>query len=188
MKKIALTGNMGSGKSYVGKIIAQCNVFVLDMDKVAKQVRKEQSEELLRMFACQNTQELAQLVFSDETKRAALETFLYPLMLAKMQAFFIAHQKEKLCVVEVPLLFEKQWEVYFDEVWCVSCDEKEALQRLCQYRHIPEKEARKRWSKQMSMAEKVERSQHIIYNNRGDDVEKQVKALLKGEEYDVEKR
>lgn len=187
MKKIALTGNMGSGKSYVGHLIARFGVFVLDIDEVAKQVREEQESEIIKMFALSDPKALATLIFNDSHKREQLEQFLYTYMLEKMDAFFTEHQEEKISVVEVPLLFEKGWEQYFDEVWCVSCSSHTAMQRLKKYRHIDEDVYRKRLAQQMNNKEKEAKSTHIIYNNEEDDVLKQISKLLKKEGYNVEK-
>lgn len=188
MKKIALTGNMGSGKSYVGHLIERFGVFVLDMDLVAKQVRMEKEDEILKLFAIDDINELAKLVFDDPHKKAQLENFLYTFMLEVMDDFFKQHEEEKICVVEVPLLFEKGWDVYFDEVWCVSTSMETALKRLLQYRQIDKETALSRLQHQMDMKEKEQKSDYIIYNNEGDDVKAQVKKRLIEEGYHVEER
>lgn len=188
MKKIALTGNMGSGKSYVGHLIERFGVFVLDMDLVAKQVRLKNEDKILEMFAIDDINELAHLIFDDSQKKEQLEKFLYTFMLEVMNDFFKQHEDEKICVVEVPLLFEKGWDIYFDEVWCVSTTIETALNRLLQYRQIGKETALSRLQHQMDMKEKEQKSDYIIYNNEGDDVKAQVKMRLIEEGYHVEQR
>lgn len=188
MKKIALTGNMGSGKSYVGHLIERFGVFVLDMDLVAKQVRLKNEDKILEMFAIDDINELAHLIFDDSQKKEQLEKFLYTFMLEVMNDFFKQHEDEKICVVEVPLLFEKGWDIYFDEVWCVSTTIETALNRLLQYRQIDKETALSRLQHQMDMKEKEQKSDYIIHNNEGDDVKAQVKMRLIEEGYHVEER
>ncbi len=188
MKKIALTGNMGSGKSYATRCIKTYGVFVLDMDEVAKQVRSMHEEAIMELLQVQSNEEIATLVFSNSKKKEQLEQYLYPFMLEEMFAFFEEHQNEKICIVEVPLLFEKNWDVYFDEVWCVYSDEATALERLVQYRHIKREEALARLRLQMNAEEKKQRSQIVLYNNKSDCLEEQIKQILHKEGYDAKER
>lgn len=188
MKKIAVTGSIGSGKSYIIRCIKAYGVFVLDLDEVAKIVRKEQESVLIDHFHVSDKKGLAQLVFSDAKKREQLENMLYPMMIEKMKRFFQLHESEKLVVCEVPLLFEKGWECYFDEVWCVYCDQNTCFQRLIQNRNMKTEEIKARLSMQMSAEEKRDRSDKIIYNNEDDNVEEQIKKILAEEEFDDQKR
>lgn len=183
MKKVALSGNIGCGKSYVANIIKNYGVCVLDCDKIAAQVRNAHSDLLSNMFQmdANDTKLMADVVFSDDLKRKQLEDFLYPKILEELNRNFILYEKETLVVVEVPLLYEKGWETLFDEVWIVACKEATALQRLMKYRHIDESEARRRLAKQMPLNEKIQRADVIIYNEEGEDVKGQIQDLLKKE-------
>ena len=129
MKKIALTGNIGCGKSYVAKHLAKQGVFVFDCDVIAKEIRTKYQNEIAGMFSVDvsDTKALADLIFSNDVYRIQLEMFLYPKIMEALQSVFISYAGEKLIVVEVPLLYEKHWEQYFDEVWVVSAKEEIAL-------------------------------------------------------------
>lgn len=179
MKKIAVTGNIGCGKSYVMNHIKNCDVFVLDMDQVAKEVRNDMSDVLLQHFHCQDEKQLSTIIFNDVKKREELEQLLYPPMLVKMEAFFKEHQDELQVFVEVPLLFEKKWDVYFDEVWSVYASEETALKRLIQHRNFTKEEALARLRQQMSIDEKVKRSDVVIYNDDQNDVLSQIEKHMK---------
>lgn len=178
MKKVALTGNMGTGKSYTSRCLQEQGIFVLDMDACAKEVREAYQEELYALFSVNDANALASIIFHDDTKRQQLEDFLYPKMIEKMQDFFVQHAKEDIVVVEVALLFEKKWEVYFDEVWCVVCDEEVALQRLQANRGISKEQAKARLAKQDTTINKQSRSDFVIFNNEGDNVSKQIEEKL----------
>ena len=62
MKKIALTGNIGSGKSYVSNCIQQYGVFVLDMDEVARTIRKQKKNEILAKVTVVDEKETVDIV------------------------------------------------------------------------------------------------------------------------------
>ena len=181
MKKIAITGNMGSGKSYATRCIEKYGVFVLDMDEVAKDVRLQNTKTIIEMLGINEISEIATCVFQNDEKRVLLEQFMYPLMIEKMKHFFNLHEKERLVVVEIALVFEKGWEHFFDEVWCVYCDEEVALARLCNYRSFTKEQALARLNLQMDGNEKKQRSQIVLYNNEEDDLQEQIRTLLKKE-------
>ncbi len=181
MKKIAVTGNIGCGKSYVMNLIKQYGYATLDMDEVARQVRYDMQKELFDAFACNNEQALADLVFQDKSQREKLEQMLYPKMIARMHDFFELHKSEPMVFVELALLFEKHWEIYFDAIWLIYADMQTAKQRLIKYRHYSEKEATKRILSQMPMEEKKAKSDVVLYNDAHHEIEKQLMQHLKEE-------
>lgn len=185
MKKIALTGNMGCGKSYVLHCIEECQIPTLDMDTIAKEVRVEKNNEIYELLQVREKEELANLIFHDQAAKHKLEAFMYPYMIEKMMDFFKQYENEKIGVVEVPLLFEKNWDIYFDEYWVVACDEKVALDRLSAYRHISKEEALRRWNNQMPLIDKMKKAHKVIYNNK--DCKEEVRKMIE-EELHVEKR
>ena len=182
MKRIALTGNIGCGKSYVSKHLAKLGVFVFDCDVLAKEVRAQYSDDISAMFHVDatNPKALASVVFASDEKRVQLENFLYPKIIEKMMDIFKQYENEEIVVIEVPLLFEKNWDGYFDEVWVVSTKEEIALERLLKYRNMSKEEAKQRLQKQMPLIEKEKRADFIIYNNE-EDVEKQIVQYMKKE-------
>ena len=98
-----------------------------------------------------------------------------------MNALFQEYKDEKIIVVEVPLLYEKNWDIYFDEVWVVNVKEETAIKRLINYRNMKEEDVSARLKKQMPLKEKEEKADFIIYNNEEDDIETQIQYLLKKE-------
>ena len=70
-----------------------------------------------------------------------------------------------LVVVEVPLLFEAEWEKRFDSVIFVKSSKKKCLERLAT-KGIERKDALLRWNAQLSAKKKIKSSQYIIDNNK----------------------
>ena len=73
-------------------------------------------------------------------------------------------RKDDPLFAEVPLLFESNWEKYFDESILVIADEKDALDRLIN-RGLDKQDAINRLKNQMSVIEKAKKATRIIYNN-----------------------
>ncbi len=176
MKKIALTASIGSGKSYVLQKIKDMGIPCIDVDKMAKDIREQNEEKITAMFHVSDKDALRTLVFQDVKMRKRLEAFLYPKILKKLLQEM---EKYNIVVVEVPLLFESGWDIYFDEVWVVSCHEEVAIKRLQQYRNMDNETIVKIMATQMPNEEKEKQADFIIYNNDEDDVSLQIKERMK---------
>lgn len=172
-KVIAITGSMGSGKSQASCYISKFYP-VLDCDKVnASLLEKGQEgyEKIAQLnwvvFDDQGNidkKKMAFSMFQDINKKQEVEAILHPLIFDKIKQW-TTHQNEALLFVEVPLLFEIKAQNKFDEIWCVYCDEKIAMQRLIQYRHFTFEEAKMRLDQQFSVSYKKENSDVCIENN-----------------------
>lgn len=176
MKKIAISGSIGTGKSYVCNKLQECGYFCMNMDMIAKQVRKEKESEIKLLFNVTNNKELAAVIFNDIHKKQQLEELLYPRMIEIMLTEMNTHTED--IFIEVPLLFEKQWECYFDECWIVYASEEVALQRLIKQRSMEEQEAMNIINQQLPIEEKVSKADFVIYNNGNEDVLKQIKERM----------
>lgn len=173
-KKIGITGSMGSGKSKVSEIIRSFDYPVLDLDQVNADLLKKdhagyqalKKEQLITLDENEEIDKaiLAQQMFQDEALKQKVESILHPLIISQMEEW-IQLQETTPVFVEVPLLFEANMESLFDSVWCVVVSEETALHRLMKYRGITAEQAKARLQYQMSVQEKMERSQVILYND-----------------------
>ncbi|MBR4597756.1 MAG: dephospho-CoA kinase [Opitutales bacterium] len=174
MKKnllIALTGSIGAGKSAAGRIFAELGMRVLDADKLAKKVLFEdlQAQAQIReaLGDCcfeggqPDAKKIADAVFADEKKLAALEKIIHPRV---EKLWRQGSAGAEVCVVEIPLLFEKNLEKNFDICLTVFCSEGVRVQRLLQ-RGMSLVEIERRTGAQMPQSEKVARSQTAFFND-----------------------
>lgn len=174
MKKvlIALTGSIGAGKSAAGRAFEECGARVLDADKLSKRVLFEDGvavKEVYELFkesgftnGMPDAGKIAGIVFSDAEKLAALERVIHP----RVEKLWKEACKGGICVVEVPLLFEKNLEKGFDFCVTVFCSEDLRRRRLLE-RGLSEHEICRRDSFQMSQTDKIARS-HAAFFNDGD--------------------
>ena len=167
MLKIALTGNIASGKSSVQLFLEEKSYPVLDTDIVCHELL-ENSVEIAEAFSeydvfhdgILSREKLGQLVFSDPKLKKMLENLLYPDLIAEIQAFFAVNSDSKLVFVGIPQLFEAGMENLFDRTILVYCDDKIREQRL-----IARNKYTIRMKSQLSQDIKAKKVDYIIYNN-----------------------
>ncbi len=182
MKVIALTGNIGSGKTTVLKFVRSMLVSVIDSDKIVASLYRNKGVEkkIFRIFGTFKRREVASIAFASPSKRRKLEKLLHPLVWreVKQKLSVFRARRKKLAVVEVPLLFEANWQKRFDSVIFVKSSKKKCLERLAA-KGIGRKDALLRLNAQLPVKKKIKSSQYIIDNNKSSaNTKKQVLLLI----------
>jgi len=108
-------------------------------------------------------QQLAHRVFSDEAGLRWLENLIHPRLFEHWKTAFAA-ALGRSWVVEVPLLFEKSLQNWFDFTICVASDPHVQLARLEQ-RGLPPSLARQRISKQLPLTQKIKLVDFVLLND-----------------------
>ena len=171
-----ITGGMGCGKSTVARLLEQSGYRRLDSDALIRErvLSAPQVESALlgrygkKVFQADGRVDrgaLATRVFAEDesgTERRWLEGLTHPVLFEIWRETF---RREPLArwAVEVPLLFEKELENWFDFTVCVACAPEQQLARLEQ-RGIPRVLAGRRISQQLPLARKIELSDFVLWN------------------------
>lgn len=182
MLKVALTGNVASGKSAVAGIWAKTGVPVVRADDLAREVvapgtegHRGVTEEFGRAILLEDgmldRDRLRALVFRDSEARRRLEEILHPLIGARRDAWVRSHEEDgiPLVIAEIPLLFEADLQDAYDLVVLVVAPREERLRRMVSNRGISEEEAHRIMEAQMPSREKMARADFVLEN--GDSVE-----------------
>lgn len=175
MIRIALVGNIASGKSTVEKVLTEKYGFsVLDTDKAchflleklsAKIIQEFKNYEILDENGRLSREKLGKVVFYNEDLKTKLENILYPNLRVEINRYFEEHKSEEIVFVAIPLLFEANMENLFDKIMFVYCNDEIRLERLIKRNNYTREYAQKRLNSQLSQEEKVEKSDIIIQNN-----------------------
>ena len=168
MIRIAITGNIASGKSQVEKILEDTGFVVYDSDKIAHEVLLGITDFYgYDVFTDGkiDRKKLGALVFSDADLKKKLEELTHPKIKSKILELFEKHKSEKFVFVSVPLLYEAGFDDIFDKVIFISVDKSTQLKRLIARNNYTKDEALTRINSQLSEEEKIQKADFVIENN-----------------------
>ena len=152
---LGITGGIGCGKSTAARLIegrgfrrvdsdALVRDQVLTLPEVREKLKARLGDGILTADGAVDRPRLAQRVFGDEAALQWLEDLTHPLVFELWRQAFATEPRGRW-VVEVPLLFEKKLENWFDFTVCVACAPAQQLARLEQ-RGLPHALAEQRIS------------------------------------------
>ncbi|MCP9933701.1 dephospho-CoA kinase [Cyanobium sp. Candia 9D4] len=187
-RRIGLTGGIASGKSTVGRLLAERGLPVLDADVYAREAlapgspgaaavlerfgeRVALSGAATRALAgaaapALDRAALGRIVFGDAAELRWLEQLVHPLVRQRFATELNGLQDEPAVVLMIPLLFEAGLEGLCNETWLVDCDEDQQLQRLMGRDGLGEADARARLAAQWPLARKRALAT-VVLDNRG---------------------
>ena len=174
MTRVALTGGIATGKSYVLDRFRRLGALCLDADELAHGVTAAATEatqaiaerfgpEILGADGAVDRARLGPIVFADPAARRDLEAIVHPAVYRAITAGLRAFELvgAHAAIVDIPLLYETGAERQFDRVVATVCSPANQLARVMS-RGLSEAEARQRIGAQMPAEEKAARADFVI--------------------------
>ncbi len=192
MLRVALTGGIATGKSYVLSRFAAAGVPTVDADSLVHEALAAGSPAVARITArfgrriladdgSVDRKRLAALVFTDTKARLDLESILHPEVFRRIDEWFSALPDAfaPFAVADIPLLFETHHEGLFDRIVVTMCGPEQQLERLRERNGLSDEEARQRLAAQWPIEEKA-RLAHYVVDTSGpfEETDKQVERVL----------
>lgn len=177
MTKIAIVGNIASGKSTVEKILLQKGFQVYDTDKIAHEILEENKHLFPQAIVNGKIErkKLANIVFKDKGQMKYLESVIHP----KVKEFIENIETEETIFISVPQLFEAKMEDLFDKIIFISAPLEIRLERLMKRNNLTKEEALVRINAQISEEEKIPKCDWVISNKSSkEDLELQILHLF----------
>jgi dephospho-CoA kinase len=174
--RVGLTGGIASGKSTVGRQLAELGCRLIDADVLAREVVApgepawravvaEFGPEVLGSDGRLDRKRLGALVFADPARRRALEAITHPAIMARREAVLDGWRAEGfdgLVVLDIPLLVEIGAVSQVDRVVVVYAERRAQLERLMRRDGFDRAEAERRLASQMPLGEKVRHAHYVI--------------------------
>ena len=189
MYLIGLTGGIASGKSTVSNYLKELGAKIIDGDIIAREVvvpEKPAWIEIVKAFGEKillpdrnlNRAVLGEIIFNDEKAKKILEKIISPYIANEIYAKINLFNKEQIgfVILDLPLLYENNWDRETNENWVVYVDEKTQIERLCKLNNYTIQQALSRINNQMSLKEKATRADFVIDNNS--DIESTKRQVL----------
>lgn len=186
---VGVTGSFGTGKSTVSAMLKSYGAVVIDADEVTKAIIEKNGKcykKVAKLFSGAilpsgklDRRVLAEIVFNDPRELSKLTKVLYPEAFKQIKQQIKKFKDKDLIVLDVPLLFEAEWDRLSDINIVVTASKKVQLIRLKNKWGLSDKEIRLRLKAQMPLSQKKQRADIVINNNESlEKTQQQVKAIV----------
>ena len=172
---VGLTGGIASGKSTVSKMFKELGAEIIDADIEAKEIsqREDVVSEMKNIFGNKILDEngkidrnkIKEIVFSDKEKLKMLNNLIHPKVMEEFKKIKEKADKNDIIIFDIPLLFETGMDKMCDKIMLVFVDINTQIKRMIERDNITEELAVKIINSQMSLDEKLKKSEIHIENN-----------------------
>ena len=191
MIKVGITGGIGSGKTYVCKLLELMNFSVFYSDAEAKKIQDTNAyvrSKLIELFGEQaftenglNRKYIAEIIFGNPTAKKQLEEIIHPKVAEAFATWCEekANKDERIVFIESAILYESGFDKIVDKVVMVYADEDVRIERSMQRDGADRAAIEERIKNQSSDKDKRLKADFVIHNNPNDLVNKQIIEIIK---------
>ena len=188
MISIAITGGIGSGKTYVSNMFQERGVPIYNADTEAKRLMVQDEvirKELIALVGEEvyqgtelNKPLLASYLFSSAEHVQQINSIVHPRVKADFVEWLKARREYAVAGIESAILFEAGFRDSVDSVIMVSAPEELRLARAMKRDGATEQQIRSRMSAQMNEDEKIKMADFVIHNDETKPLDEQISFIL----------
>ena len=187
MVQIAVTGNMGCGKTTICQMMENEGIPVYYSDSRAKQLMN-QNESLMRSIKDRfgeesyhdgllNRKWIASIVFDDATALNDLNNLVHPVV-QKDYLNWVSQQTKDIIAYESAILIEHGNQGNFDVVILVQCPKNIRFERIQKRDGLTLAEVQARTRFQWPEEEKIKYADHLIENTTHEQAKQQLSSVI----------
>jgi dephospho-CoA kinase len=176
MLRVGLTGGLASGKSFVGRTLAELGCLLVQADELGHRVLEPGGEAydgvirefgpgIVRADGTIDRQKLAAMVFHDSQRLAALNALVHPPVWARERTLlddYAATHPHGIAVVEAAILVETGSYRNYSKLIVAVCSEEQQIERAMSRDGMTREQVLDRLSRQMPLAEKIKYADYVI--------------------------
>lgn len=176
MRRVGLTGGIGSGKSTVANTLQACGATVLDADHVARMctqaggaampdIRHHFGEAFVSVDGSMDRDRMRTHVFANPQAKVLLESIIHPRVHEELER--LVHTSHTACVVfDVPLLVESgRWRSRLDTVFVVDCARETQIARVMARNGWPRQQVESVIAQQSPRAVRLASADGVVWND-----------------------
>lgn len=172
---IGITGNSGSGKTIISKILAEkINAKIIDADKIAKKMTSNKTEylkEIIKIFGQEileddklNRKKLAEIIYKNKIKKHQLDKLTYKYVAKEIQKEVFS-EAGKNVIIDAPLLFESGLNKICEINIAVIAKKSIKIERICKRDKIEIETAKARLAIQRAENYYTRKADYVLENN-----------------------
>lgn len=187
MYKIALTGGIGTGKTYLSNHFKQMGIPVFYADDEAKKLYQDtaflqQLRQLLGDAVFTDNKldfkKMADVIFHDNQKLMQLNQLVHPAVMARFETW-AATQDSYAVMMETAILFEGNLTHYFDKIIVADAPQELRIQRILKRNpELNREDVLLRISQQMPQEEKCRRAHLVVCTGETYDLASKMKEMI----------
>jgi len=171
MIRVGVIGGIGSGKSFIAKLF-NCPVFNADkeVNRVYKNDKncfvklKKKLPNFINSFPVKKKQ-LVNAIKEDKKNLVKISSIVHPIVRKRMKVFLTKNEKNKMVILDVPLLIENKLNKKEDVLLFVKSKKKEVLKRLKKRANFDAKVLKSLKENQIILLKKRKLANYIVENN-----------------------
>tara|TARA_B110000438_G_C15815390_1_gene651697 strand:+ start:3032 stop:3610 length:579 start_codon:yes stop_codon:yes gene_type:complete len=186
MIRVAVVGDIGSGKSFVAKLFgypvfnADNEVgYLYQKNKKCYNALKKKLPKFIFSFPVKK-KEISNAIIGDKNNLKKIIKIIHPMISSSMNKFIKKHKRKKILILDIPLLMENKINKQNDVIIFIDAKKQEINKRIKKRNNYNEKVMRKFKKLQLPVELKKKKSNFIIKNNfKVNDVKKNVRNIVK---------